>query len=183
MPDRRDPSRVPIRVRPRSLPEDDAARICAAGGQQTCILFHDSGRSRESLLALERGGRGPPARVIPLEVHDAACVGLDLMLACIEYGASKWAVLVRADTPRTCVQATGLQVDIGNTILAALGYGGHRLNLLLDDGEAAPAGLLWAMPCAEQPGRLRCSAFWGASAQAWNSCSTMSDAMRRGLPT
>jgi ferredoxin len=127
----------------------------AAGGAQACILFHDGERGRESLLALGRRGRGLPAWMIPLEVHDPACVGLDLMLACIAYGASECAVLAQADAPEAYLEATRRQADLGNTILEALGYGDRRLHLFtVADDDRALEATLWAMPGAPQPGEM-----------------------------
>ena len=59
------------------------------------------GRARRDRAALARRGRGLPARVIPLEVHHVASVGLDVWLAALAYGASQVAVLATgAEAPQ-----------------------------------------------------------------------------------
>jgi len=54
-----------------------------AGGEDACLLFHNSTDGRELIARLARRGRGLPANVIPLEVFHVASLGLDLMLGAI----------------------------------------------------------------------------------------------------
>src|SRR6185295_11100975 len=65
-----------------------------AGGEDACLLFHNTTDGRELIARMARRGRGLPARVIPLEVFHVAALGLDLMLGSIALGAAQVAVLV-----------------------------------------------------------------------------------------
>jgi len=120
-----------------------------AGGRDACIVFHNAESGRAALQALGRravrGGRGLPARAIPLEVHHVASLGLDTLLGALCYGASQ-VVLVVNEEPDTYVAALREQMALGETILHALGYAGTHFELI--PGEAlekrlwdlAPAG-------------------------------------------
>ena len=62
------------------------ATYAKAGGRDACLLLHaEDGRA--AIARLARRGRGLPARVIPLEVHHVASVGLDVWLAALAHGA------------------------------------------------------------------------------------------------
>jgi ferredoxin len=104
-----------------------------AGGKDACIVFHNAESGRAALQALGRravrGGRGLPARAIPLEVHHVASLGLDALLGALCYGASQ-AVLVVNEEPDTYVGALREQMALGETILHALGYEGTHFELL-----------------------------------------------------
>ena len=63
-----------------------------AGGRDACLLLHAED-SRDAIARLARRGKGLPARVIPVEVHHIASVGIDLWLAALAWGASQVAVL------------------------------------------------------------------------------------------
>ena len=59
-----------------------------AGGRDACILFHNAGASRDLISKLGRraqpGKRGGlPARVIPLEVHSVAALGMDTLFGAL----------------------------------------------------------------------------------------------------
>ena len=53
--------------------------------------------SRDAIARLARRGKGLPARVIPVEVHHIASVGIDVWLAALAWGASQVAVLATGD--------------------------------------------------------------------------------------
>ena len=116
-----------------------------AGGKDACIVFHDHesralvhGAGRRAV----RGGKGLPARAIPLEVFHAASVGLDILLAALCYGASQ---VVIASTRAHYASALREQMALGETLLQALGYEGTHFALVEEDLEKA----LWAL----QPAR------------------------------
>jgi len=117
-------------------------RYAEVGGRDACLLIHATSR-RDTLIELGRDGKGLPARVIPFEVHDVAAFGLDYALATICYGATQLRIMVDADQPDGYRQALQQQVDLGNLILAALGFGGGRLALVAEDDLA---GALWDLP-------------------------------------
>ena len=70
----------------------------SAGGQQAALLFHSREQGTTLIEQTGRlamaGGRGIPARVIPVDVHHTAAVGIDLWLAALAYGAANIAVLM-----------------------------------------------------------------------------------------
>jgi ferredoxin len=129
-----------------------AAYRTAAGAKnaEPCLLIHTA-RRRDAVLALGRQalgqalgqGKGLPARVIPFEVHDTAAFGLDQALAVLCYGAALVRVVVHDDFPESYRQALTQQFAIGNTVLAALGYGANRLELIDEDQLATG---LWSLP-------------------------------------
>jgi ferredoxin len=119
-----------------------------AGGKDACLVLHSAEAGRELLHGVGRravrGGRGLPARAIPLEVFHVASIGLDTLLGAICYGASQVAVLVEAQS-EPYLGALREQMALGESILHALGYEGTHFELLAGEGldqrlwEMAPA--------------------------------------------
>ncbi len=110
-----------------------------AGGRDACILFHDGAEGRKQLLAAGRSGKGLPARVIPIECHHVASIGMDLMLAAIAYGASQVAILGTEKVAASYTEATRRQMGYAQAILNALGYAGTHFQFVEDPGA------LWQM--------------------------------------
>ena len=104
-----------------------------AGGRDACIVFHNTDSGRQALSALGRravrGGKGLPARAIPLEVFSVASVGIDTLLGAICYGASQ-AVVVVSDEAESYVAALREQMALGETILNALGFEGPHFEVI-----------------------------------------------------
>jgi ferredoxin len=104
-----------------------------AGGRDACLVFHNSEAGRAAVQAVGRravrGGKGLPARAIPLEVFHVASVGLDTLLGAICYGASQ-VVLVFENEPESYLAALREQMALGETILHALGYAGTHFELV-----------------------------------------------------
>ncbi len=119
-----------------------------AGGEAAVLLLH-SEADLPLLLELGRRGDGLPARVIPLQVHNMASVGLDLALATIAYGASQCVILSRADQPEAYVEATRAQLSLGQTILSALGFAGKHLSLISPDDWRSLGGAVWSLQAAQ----------------------------------
>ena len=123
-----------------------------AGGKDACIVFHDAEAGRNALHSVGRravrGGKGLPARAIPLEVHHIASLGLDTLLGALCYGAAQVAI-VFSEESESYVAALREQMALGETILHALGYEGAHFALI-------PAGelekQLWDMPPARTVG-------------------------------
>ena len=122
----------------------------AAGGRDACLLIHAED-GRESIARLARRGRGLPARVLPLEVHHAASVGLDLWLSALAWGASSVAVLAMESVAPQYRDAVLFQMRVGDTIANALGYQGEHFRWV--DGEAIDTveTALWRWPIALPP--------------------------------
>lgn len=115
-----------------------------AGGRDACLLFHKA-EADEILLDLARGGKGLPARVIPLPVHDIASVGLDALLGALAFGASQCLVLARGEDAEAYVEATRGQLETGQAILSGLGYAGRHLSLVEADDWKALESVLWSL--------------------------------------
>ena len=123
------------------------ATYAKAGGRDACVLLHaEDGRA--AIANLARRGRGLPARVIPLEVHHVASVGLDVWLGALAHGASQVAVLATGAEAPQYREALERQMRFADTIAQALGYQGAHLRVF--DGTDAKAldTALWSWPAA-----------------------------------
>ena len=120
-----------------------------AGGRDAALLLH----AQDAEIVIEdlaRAGRGLPARVIPLEVHHVASVGIDLWLAALAWGASGVAVLATGDEAPEYHDALRFQMGIAQAIANGLGYQGEHFRLIdarADDVDHA----LWQWPVALPP--------------------------------
>lgn len=120
-----------------------------AGGKDACLLLHDAGDSRALIAKLARRGKGLPARVIPLETHHPASIGMDLLLAALAYGASQVAVLA---TPRQAEEygaASRKQMGYAQTIVSALGYAGAHFHFVATDDLSQLEREIWALERAD----------------------------------
>jgi len=117
-----------------------------AGGRDACLLLHAE-ESREAIARLARRGKGLPARVIPVEVHHVASVGLDVWLAALAWGASQIAVLMTGDEAPEYRAALEFQMQLGETIANALGYQGEHFRIV-DADTARFAAAVWDWPAA-----------------------------------
>jgi ferredoxin len=123
-----------------------------AGGTDACLLFHNAGESRALIAKLARRGRGLPARVIPLEVHHPASIGIDVLLAALAYGAGQVVVLAAPGEAAEYGDAVKKQMGFAETIAGGLGYGGAHFRLLATDEHAVLEKELWALaPAASVP--------------------------------
>jgi ferredoxin len=122
-----------------------------AGGRDACIVFHDAEEGAELVRSIGRravrGGKGLPARAIPLEVFHVASAGIDLMLAAICYGASQVVVAV-TDKSEHYADALAGQMKLAESILAGLGYTGSHFALSRD-----LEGDLWRIQPAAAPAK------------------------------
>jgi len=114
----------------------------AAGGNDACLLFHNAGESRELILKLGRRARpgkggGLPARVIPLEVHSVAALGIDTLLGALAYGASQVLLLASAQEYEEYGPAVEQQMRHAQTLVSALGYAGVHFKLFAAQDAAA----------------------------------------------
>src|SRR5574340_654357 len=123
----------------------------AGGGVGACLLFHNDKAGSELLMRLRRRGRGLPARVIPLEVHDPAAIGLDVLLGALSYGAAQCVILYQSGEPDGYVEATRRQMQYAQTVLTALGYGERHLEILIADDHTGLERAIWSMPVSFGP--------------------------------
>ncbi|HEV3241481.1 MAG TPA: 4Fe-4S binding protein [Casimicrobiaceae bacterium] len=115
-----------------------------AGGRDPCLLFHD-GSGRELILRLGRHGKGLPARMIPVEVHHIAAVGIDGWLGALAYGAGEVAVLATGAEAPQYAAAIGTQMGFADAIAQALGYQGAHTALIRARDSAALEAAVWAL--------------------------------------
>lgn len=133
------PSDIGLRLR-RML-----AAYASAGGTDACVLLHDGQSGWDLLMNLGRQGRGLPARVIPLEVHDVAATGLDTLLGMVVFGACQCVILYQSREPEGYVEALRQQIGFAETILGALGYGGSHFLLIEADDHVALQDAVWKL--------------------------------------
>ena len=100
-----------------------------AGGRDACVLLHAED-GRDAIAKAARRGRGLPARVIPLEIHHIASVGLDVWLAALAWGAPQIAVLTTGGEAPQYREALAFQMRLADTIANALGYQGDHFRLV-----------------------------------------------------
>lgn len=110
------------------------ATYAKAGGRNAGLLFHSKGQGATLVGHVGRlakaGGRGIPARIIPVELHHTAAVGIDIWLAACAYGATHISVLVTNEEAPQYLEALQQQMEIAQTILSGLGYAGIHLQLI-----------------------------------------------------
>lgn len=121
----------------------------AAGGAEACVVVHDVTRGRALVQGVGRqaakGGRGLPARVLPLEVFHVGSAGIDLLLGAICYGASQAVVVATGEEPQEYLAALREQMRFAQAILTGLGYEGRHFELLQAAEPAALEHALWAL--------------------------------------
>jgi ferredoxin len=117
-----------------------------AGGDDACLLFHNTTDGRELIARLARRGRGLPARVIPLEIFHVASLGLDLMLGSIALGAARVVVLAAGGEPDAYCEALERQAGLAQEIMSGLGLGEGRFQIIKASDAAALENALWSAP-------------------------------------
>jgi ferredoxin len=121
-----------------------------AGGKDACILFHNAGTSEDLVAKLGRRARpgksgGLPARVIPLELHSVAALGMDTLLGALAYGASQVVLLASGQEASEYGPAMEQQMRHAQTIVSALGYAGTHFKLLTTQDALALEREVWAL--------------------------------------
>jgi ferredoxin len=120
-----------------------------AGGQQACVLVHDLEDGRALVYGAGRrairGGRGLPARALPLGVFHTASIGIDALLGAVCYGASQVIVVMDEGKPDGYAGALEEQMRFAQAILAGLGYAGRHFHLLRPSDASALEAALWGL--------------------------------------
>ncbi|MBE0627301.1 MAG: 4Fe-4S binding protein [Burkholderiales bacterium] len=121
-----------------------------AGGKDACVLFHNAGVSRDLIAKLGRRAQpgksgGLPARLIPLEVHSVAALGMDTWLGALAYGASQVVLLANQQEADEYGAAVQQQMRHAQTIVSALGYAGTHFKLLATEVVALLEHEVWAL--------------------------------------
>lgn len=105
-----------------------------AGGRQAGLLFHSKGQGATLVAQAGRlakaGWNGIPARIIPLELHHTAAVGIDVWLAAFAYGAANVSVMVTDEEAPQYLDALQQQMELAQTIMSGLGYAGVHVQLI-----------------------------------------------------
>ena len=114
-----------------------------AGGENPCLLFHNTTDGRELTARLARRGKGLPANVIPLEVFHIASIGIDLMLGAIALGASRFMILSTGSEPGDYREALERQMGYARAIAGGLGLGEGRFTLIAAGDVAALEKAAW----------------------------------------
>ncbi|MEX2241418.1 MAG: 4Fe-4S binding protein [Burkholderiales bacterium] len=124
-----------------------------AGGKDACILIHDLEQGRALTYGAGRrairGGKGLPARVLPMAVYHTAAIGIDALLGAVCYGASQVAIVLDTDKPDGYAAALEEQMRFAQAILNGLGYSGKHFCVLRPADSAALETALWALGPAQ----------------------------------
>ena len=124
-----------------------------AGGKDACVLIHDLELGRELAYGVGRrairGGKGMPARVLPMAVYHTAAIGIDALLGAVCYGASQVAIVLDPDKPDGYADALVEQMRFAQAILNGLGYSGKHFHVLRPADSAALETALWALGPAQ----------------------------------
>ena len=120
-----------------------------AGGRDACLLLHDAEGGR-LVARLGRRRRGLPAHVIPLEVFHIGGIGPDLMLGALALGAAQVAILATGTEAPEYREALRREMAWAESVLAALGYGSGRLQLIEAEDLAAFEPALWGWERQEE---------------------------------
>jgi ferredoxin len=123
-----------------------------AGGGDACVLVHDLEEGRGLVYGAGRrairGGKGLPARVLPMAVYHAASIGIDAMLGALCYGASQVVVVLDESKPDAYAAALEEQMRFAEAIVNGLGYAGRHFAVLRPRDAAALEQALWALASA-----------------------------------
>jgi ferredoxin len=123
-----------------------------AGGENPVLLVHDPRHGDEMIAAIGRHGRGLPANVLPFAINEVTQVGLDFLSVALAYGAGRLLMLVG---PEKRGELDGLagQIGLAETVLAGLGYGSGRVELIDEADPSAVEARLWELtaPSAMAP--------------------------------
>ncbi|MCI0429734.1 MAG: 4Fe-4S dicluster domain-containing protein [Rhodospirillales bacterium] len=115
-----------------------------AGGTEPVLLVHDGEHGADMIAALAHHGRGLPARVIPFAVNETTQLGLDFLSSAFSYGAARVLVLTRRGAIAT-INGLAAQIGVMESVLAGLGHGGGRIEILETGDPEILEQHLWAL--------------------------------------
>ncbi len=118
-----------------------------AGGGRGSVLFHDGGEGRAWMARI---GPAMPERLLPLEVEEIGCVGMDAWLSVLAYGASEVILLAPPQTPPSVRAELERQLGYARALLEGMGHSGQRLRLVSAEEPAQALDQLHAL--AGDPG-------------------------------
>ncbi|RYF74739.1 MAG: 4Fe-4S dicluster domain-containing protein [Comamonadaceae bacterium] len=111
------------------------ATYAKAGGRDATLLLHSEERGDALIGELGRAAQlgraqGVPANVMPVALMHVASTGIDLWLGAVAFGAAQVVVLSTGDEAPAYVAALQRQMEIAQTLLRGLGYGGTHFRLI-----------------------------------------------------
>ncbi len=121
-----------------------------AGGKAPALLLHDESFGVEAIEMMARYGRGLPAHVLPLALHDIGRAGHDLMVGAIGLGCNQVFILAN---PRKTDEAhpVGAQIALARDLLAGVNADADgRLVLINESDPDAIANILYGTKCASK---------------------------------
>ena len=123
-------------------------RLAAKGqGELPVVLFHNGTEGRDALIGLTADGFGLPANVLPLQAWHVASTGVDVLLGAIAYGAGHVAVVTTASDAPQYLDALRTEMNLGETILHALGFAGAHFSLIAtQEGSISAAAMQTLVP-------------------------------------
>ncbi len=123
-----------------------------AGGKMPVILLHDETFGTGMIGAMARFGRGLPARMLPISMHEVTSIGHVEMVALLASGAQKIFVLTN---PAKGEELSGLEAEaaLANHVLSRLGFGDQaRIEIVTDaDPEQVETALWSPVPRSAMP--------------------------------
>ena len=122
----------------------------AAGGADPVLLLHDGEHGADLIAAIAHHGRGLPARVIPFELNETTQLGLDFLSSAFAYGAARLVMLTRRGALGT-IGGLAAQIGVMESVLAGLGYGGGRIEIVETSDPEVLETRLWSLPAAPAP--------------------------------
>ncbi len=115
-----------------------------AGGQDAALLLHNGTSGRALISRLARVGKGLPARVLPIEVHGVATIGIDVVLGAVAYGASQVFSLLDDEGADEHGALLEQQARLADAILNGLGFSGVHWQVLRAEEPGALQAALWS---------------------------------------
>jgi ferredoxin len=121
----------------------------AAGGKSATLLFHNTTDGKALIAKLARRGRGLPAHVIPLEVLHVASIGADTALGALALGAAQVVILCSGSEALEYRAALEGEIGWAGDVLAGLGYGASRLQLIAASEAGTLENAVWALETSQ----------------------------------
>ncbi len=119
-----------------------------AGGKAPALLLHDESFGVEAIEMMARYGRGLPAHVLPLALHDIGRAGHDMMVGAIALGCNQ--VFILANPRKTDeTHPVGAQIELARDLLAGVNADSDgQLVLITESDPDAIANILHNTKCA-----------------------------------
>ncbi len=104
-----------------------------AGGQDAVIIFFDTENGKDRI---RRHLSTMPENFLPMEVEEVGCIGLDICLALLAYGASGAKILC-AHRVEAMIQELRDQTALLDALLSGMGYTAGAVEIVVPDGDEA----------------------------------------------